>query len=169
MPLRSDWSDATCAIARSLQTVGDPWTLLILREAFVGTTRYEQFREHLGIADNVLSRRLAAMVDNGLLRKSPYRGEQRTHAEYLLTEAGADLYPVLSALGRWGAKHTPPPANGHRVRAVHRACGRAARSVDYCTHCQVPLTSADVAWHRTWLDEEPTPLATAAVDDRASA
>lgn len=161
MPLRSDWSSATCSIARSLEFVGDPWTLLIMREAFVGTTRYEQFRERLGIADNVLARRLSSMVENGLLQKAAYRGEQRTHEEYLLTEAGADLFPVLSALGRWGAKHTKAPSNGGRMLAIHRTCGRAARSVDYCTFCQAPLTSGDVAWHRTWLDDGPIPLATA--------
>jgi DNA-binding HxlR family transcriptional regulator len=159
LPLRSDWSSATCPIARSLEIVGDPWTLLILREAFLGSTRYEQFRDALGIADNVLSRRLAAMVDNGLLRKAPYRSGQRTHAEYLLTEAGADMFPVLSALGQWGATHTETPERGGRTRPIHLACGRAARSVDYCTFCQVPLTSADVAWHRTWLGDEPVPLA----------
>jgi DNA-binding HxlR family transcriptional regulator len=159
MPLRSDWSNATCPIARSLDVVGDAWTLLILREAFLGLTRYEQFRDRLQIADNVLSRRLSSMVENDLLKKSPYRGEQRTHDEYHLTEAGAELLPVLSALGRWGSRHTPTPPDGGKTRLVHNACGRAARSVDYCTFCQTPLDSTNVSWQRTWLGDELTPLA----------
>ncbi len=102
MPLRSDWSSDNCPIARALDVLGDPWSLLILRHALLGGRRYEQFRESLGVADNVLSRRLAAMVESGLLRKVPYRGEQRTHFEYALTEAGADALPVLNALVRVG-------------------------------------------------------------------
>ena len=77
MPLRSDWSAATCPIARSLDVVGDPWMLLILRHALLGVRRYEDFRTGLGVADNVLSRRLPAMVDAGLLRKAvPGRAAQ---------------------------------------------------------------------------------------------
>lgn len=159
MPLRSDWSTATCPIARSLDVVGDAWLLLILREAFLGRTRYEEFRDQLGIADNVLSRRLAVMVERGLLRKEPYRADQRTHEEYRLTDAGADLLPVLQALGTWGSRHTEIPPDGGRTVAIHRPCGRPAGSADRCVHCDVPLRSEDVAWSRPWVSDEPTPLA----------
>jgi DNA-binding HxlR family transcriptional regulator len=107
MPLRSDWSAATCPIARSLDVVGDPWLLLVLRESFKGVTRFEQFRAALGIADNVLSRRLAQMVEAGLLRRSPYHAGNRVQHEYVLTDAGADLLPVLCALAHWGGRHRP--------------------------------------------------------------
>lgn len=161
MPLRSDWSTAVCPIARSLDVLGDPWVLLILREAFLGGTRFEEFRDRLGIADNVLSRRLTSMVDNGLLRKEPYRADQRTHDAYRLTEAGADLLPVLQALGAWGSKHTPIPAGGGRTQAIHLPCGKPAGSTDRCVHCDVPLRSSEVAWLRPWTSAEPIPLASA--------
>ena len=159
VPLRSDWSKATCPIARCLDVVGDPWVLLILREAFLGRTRYEEFRDQLSIADNVLSRRLQSMVENGLLRKEPYRADQRTHDEYRLTRAGADLLPVLQALATWGSAHTEVPPHGGRTRAIHLPCGRPTGSSDRCVHCDVPLRSEDVAWSRPWMSERPIPLA----------
>ena len=76
MPLRSDWSEATCPIARSLDVVGDPWVVLVLREALTGSTRFEQFRGALGVADNVLSRRLAGDGRGGLLTRAPYDDRQ---------------------------------------------------------------------------------------------
>ena len=150
MPLRSDWSSDNCPIARALDVLGDPWSLLILRHALLGGRRYEQFRESLGVADNVLSRRLAAMVEAGLLRKVPYRGEQRTHFEYALTEAGADALPVLNALVLWGEKHTAPPIPGARMGIVHRACGQESTTTDRCSECGGDLRADDVEWLRSW-------------------
>ncbi len=118
MPLRSDWSAASCPIARSLDVVGDPWVLLVLRESFRGVTRFEQFRSALGIADNVLSRRLRQMVEAGLLRRSPYHAGNRVQHEYVLTDAGSDLLPVLHALGRWGEEHRPHPGRSARLPPV---------------------------------------------------
>jgi DNA-binding HxlR family transcriptional regulator len=141
--LRSDWSQDTCPIARSVDVVGDPWVLLVLREAFEGATRFEQFRA-LGIADNVLSRRLSGMVDAGLLERSPYVDGNRRRDEYVLTDAGADLLPVLHALALWGEKHRP--ATTGRMELVHEVCGRATTSADTCTSCHVPVTAADVSW-----------------------
>ena len=159
MPLRSDWSADSCPIARSLDVMGDPWLLLIARQAFLGVSRFEEFRSALGAADNVLSRRLAAMVASGLLRKVPYRGEQRTHDEYLLTEAGADLLPVLQALLLWGEKHTTAPRQGLHMGIVHRECGHESDSADYCAQCRKPLRAQDVDWLRSWRSAEPEPLA----------
>jgi DNA-binding HxlR family transcriptional regulator len=118
MPLRSDWSAASCPIARSLDVVGDPWVLLVLRESFRGVTRFEQFRSALGIADNVLSRRLRQMVEAGLLRRSPYHAGNRVQHEYVLTDAGSDLLPVLHALGRWGEEHRPHPGRSAQLPPV---------------------------------------------------
>jgi DNA-binding HxlR family transcriptional regulator len=161
MPLRSDWSASVCPIARSLEVVGDPWVLLILRNALLGTRHYERFREELGIADNVLSRRLQAMVDAGLLRQVPYRGRRRRHLEYHLTEAGADLLPVVQALARWGDTHTAGPHPDLHLGIVHRACGQPSTGSDLCSHCGEPLRPAEVAWHRPWRSPTPTQLATA--------
>jgi DNA-binding HxlR family transcriptional regulator len=160
MPLRSDWSASTCPIARSLDVVGDPWVLLILRNALLGSRRYEQFRAELGIADNVLSRRLAAMVESGLLCQVPYRAEHRTHHEYQITGAGTDLLPVLHALAQWGNKHRTGP-DREPLGIVHRPCGHRTTTSDVCSRCGEVLRPEDVAWHRPWRSPEPTPLVTA--------
>ncbi len=150
MPLRSDWSGENCPIARSLDVVGDPWVLLILRGALQGVTRFDGFRASLGVADNVLSRRLAAMVEAGLLVKAPYRAEQRTHFEYLLTEAGADLLPVINALVLWGEKHTRRPDSDAVMSIVHKSCGTVTTSAELCSGCGAVLVADEVAWHKSW-------------------
>jgi len=146
VPLRSDWSEATCPIARSLDVVGDPWVVLVLREALTGSTRFEQFRGALGVADNVLSRRLAGMVEAGLLVRAPYDAGNRTREEYLLTDAGTDLFPVLHALAQWGERHRP--AGTGRMDVVHEGCGQVTGSADTCTSCGSPLSAATVSWRR---------------------
>ena len=98
MPLRSDWTGESCPIARSLEVLGDPWVMLVLRQAFSGVRRFEQFRDQLGVAENVLSKRLSTMVDAGLLRRVPYQDRRRIRHEYVLTEAGADTFPIVTAL-----------------------------------------------------------------------
>lgn len=150
VPLRQDWSQNPCPIARTLEVAGDPWVLLILREALLGARRYEQFRDRLRIAENVLSRRLAQMVDDGLLRRSPYRGRQRTHEEYLVTDAGADLLPVLDALCTWGVAHTRAPERHTEMRILHRGGGHYSTSPTVCTACGAPLAAADRRYERHW-------------------
>lgn len=156
MPLRSDWSEAVCPIARSLDVVGDPWVVLVLREALTGATRFEQFRATLGVADNVLSRRLAAMVDAGLLTRSPYVAGNRTQHEYLLTDAGTDLLPIVHALAQWGERHRP--ARTGRLDVVHEVCGQATESADTCTSCGERLTTSTVAWRGPRDPSRLTPL-----------
>ena len=146
MPLRSDWSEAACPIARSLDVVGDPWVLLVLREALTGATRFEQLRSALGVADNVLARRLVAMVEAGLLTRAPYDAGNRTREEYLLTPAGTDLFPVLHALAQWGERHRPVDTG--RMDVVHEGCGQVTGSADTCTSCGSPLSAATVSWRR---------------------
>jgi DNA-binding HxlR family transcriptional regulator len=100
--------DTSCSIARSLGVLGEQWTFLILRDAFEGMTRFEEFRQSLGIASNLLSRRLAALVEHRVLRKVEYRepGERRRFG-YELTEAGRELFVVLVGLQEWGDRHLP--------------------------------------------------------------
>ena len=97
-----------CSIARTLDLVSDRWSFLILREAHLGTTRFADFRDYLHIAPNILTNRLAAMVDAGLLEKREYQEEgERTRSSYHLTPAGVDLKLVLAALQQWGDVHVP--------------------------------------------------------------
>ena len=156
-PFRSDWSGARCPIARSLDIVGDPWLLLILRDALCGTRRFDDFRRSLGIADNVLSKRLSAMVEAGLLVREPYRDGGRERFEYRLTEAGADLLPVLHALVLWGEKYTAGPTE-ERLEILHRTCGEHSRSADRCDHCGEELSAGNVAWTRPWRRQVVLPL-----------
>jgi len=96
--------DSPCPIARSLSCVGDSWSILILRDASFGLTRFDQFRTSLGIAPSILTRRLATLTEEGLLQKRRY-SERPPRDEYVLTEAGRDFIPVLVMIGAWGQKH----------------------------------------------------------------
>ncbi|AVA19711.1 winged helix-turn-helix transcriptional regulator [Rhizobium sp. LEGMi198b] len=99
-------SNQPCLIARSLALVGDAWSMLIMRDAHTGLTRFDEFRKSLGIAPTMLTARLAALTEDGLLEKRRY-SERPPRDEYVLTEAGQDFLPVLFAIGAWGRKHRP--------------------------------------------------------------
>jgi DNA-binding HxlR family transcriptional regulator len=96
--------ESPCPIARSLACVGDAWSVLILRDASIGLTRFDQFRTSLGIAPSILTKRLAVLTGEGLLEKRRY-SERPPRDEYLLTDAGRDFIPVLTMIGAWGQKH----------------------------------------------------------------
>lgn len=96
--------DDPCPIARSLSIAGDGWNLLILRDAHAGMTRFDQFRKNLGIAPTMLTKRLTALTEEGLLVKKRY-SDNPPRDEYLLTQAGMDFLPVLFIIGAWGEKH----------------------------------------------------------------
>lgn len=116
--------DSSCSIARSLGVLGERWTFLILREAFLGSTRFGEFRERLDVASDVLAARLATLVEFGVLAREPYRepGERGRDA-YLLTPAGRELDVVLGALQQWGDRHLPWPA-GPTIERVSAETGR---------------------------------------------
>lgn len=154
MPLRSDWSAQNCPIARSLEVLGDPWALLVLRQAFSGVRRFDQFREQLGVADNVLARRLNALVDDGLLRRVPYRDERRIRDEYVLTKEGADTLPIITALAQWGERHRPHPDPGVRMGIIHRDCGHESSTAEVCSHCGQRLTAETTSWRKSWRDPQ---------------
>jgi DNA-binding HxlR family transcriptional regulator len=110
---------SSCAVSRSLSVLGERWTLLVLRDALDGTTRFEDFRTSLGIAPDVLSDRLATLVAAGVLTRHAYREPGlRTRHEYHLTEAGRELHVVVGALQQWGDAHLPWPAGP----SVRREC-----------------------------------------------
>jgi DNA-binding HxlR family transcriptional regulator len=121
---RNAWSAVgQCPIERTMAVVGTRSAMLILREAFYGTTRFDDFAQRTGITKAATAARLAELVDAGLLTKRPYREPgQRTRYEYVLTEAGTDLMPVVWGLFEWGRKHL----GDVRLRLAHRGCGAAA-------------------------------------------
>ncbi|HEX8057501.1 MAG TPA: helix-turn-helix domain-containing protein [Novosphingobium sp.] len=98
------YSAGPCPVARALLRVGDAWSMMILRDASFGATRFDQFRTSLGIAPNILTKRLAALTEHGLLEKRRY-SQRPPRDEYVLTEKGRDFLPILSAIGAWGRKH----------------------------------------------------------------
>ena len=111
--------ESTCSIARSLGVLGERWTFLILREAFLGATRFAEFRDRLGVAPDVLSERLATLVEYGVMAREPYREPgARSRSAYRLTPAGRELQVVLGALQQWGDEHLPRPEGPSMLRRV---------------------------------------------------
>lgn len=130
------WTDIdqqVCSVARALSVVGERWTLLILRDAFLGTRRFDQFQHNLGITRHRLSERLGKLVEQGVLVKVPYH-DRPVRYEYRLTRKGLGLYPVLMSLARWGddwmADETGVP-----LEYVHHGCGHLTNPVLACSEC----------------------------------
>src|SRR6201981_1068897 len=119
---REGWTADRCTIAKALDVVSTRSAFLILREAFYGTTRFDDFAQRVGISEPVTAARLRELVDEGLLEREDYREPgQRTRQRYRLTEKGADLFPVLAALMQWGSRWLDE--RGGPVELRHRDCG----------------------------------------------
>lgn len=126
------WSTDNCQVARTMAILGERSTLLVLREVFNGVRRFDDMQRHSGVNRQVLSTRLAHLVDEGILRKVPYQPEgSRVRHEYRLTQKGIDLYPVLTALAEWGAKYVADP-EGPAVEMAHRNCGAPVHAALVC-------------------------------------
>ena len=119
MKLKS-FDHMNCSLAQTLDVIGERWTLLVLRDAFFGAKRFEQFQKSLGIARNILTTRLNRLVDEGILEK---RAAKVGRFEYVLTAKGLELQPVLLAMTHWGDKHKPNP-KGKRIVFVDRESGK---------------------------------------------
>jgi len=132
----ADYSQQECAVAATLQVVGEPWTLLILSDAFNGVRRFEQWCERLGLARNVLAYRLKSLVDQGLLERRLYC-ERPARYEYVLTPKGRDTYPILMAMHEWGNRHVYGEGNEPQ-RYIHKECGHSFKMVASCAHCNEP-------------------------------
>jgi DNA-binding HxlR family transcriptional regulator len=118
-----DWSVDNCTIARTLAVLGEKWTFIVLRDVFLGVRRFDDFIEHTGIPRQVLTNRLAMLVEHGLLRREAYQEPgERVRYEYRLTTKGIDAYPILVALREWGDRYEAEPA-GPPLLTVHRDCG----------------------------------------------
>lgn len=124
-----------CAIARSLSVLGERWMFVVLRQAFMGARRFEDYQQGTGIARNILTDRLNGLVEEGILKRRPYAEHPgRTLYQYRLTEKGLELYPILLTLMKWGNKHGGFE-NGPPVRLVHRACGKETVPSFICSEC----------------------------------
>lgn len=140
--LHNTYEGQTCSIARALEIIGERWTLLILRDAFLGVRRFDDFQRNLGVARNVLNVRLQRLVDSGLLERRRYQ-ERPERFEYRLTEKGLDLWPALVALMQWGDRHTCG-GDGPPLRLEHRGCGGAITDRRTCEACGAELGVRDV-------------------------
>jgi DNA-binding HxlR family transcriptional regulator len=158
--LGSDYKGQNCSIARTLELVGERWTILVLRDAFLGLRRFDQFQHSLGIARNVLTARLDRLVSEEILEKLPYQERPLRH-EYRLTEKGLDLWPVITELLRWGDRHAAPEA-GPPIVIRHKGCGGELGERRLCTSCGKSLEVRDVR-------AEPGPGASVASGLRRSA
>lgn len=136
--LRRTYDDQVCSIARALEVVGERWTLLIVRDALSGVTRFDGFLHRMPIARNVLSDRLTMLVEYGVLERVRYQDRPPRH-EYRLTARGRDLTPVVLALMAWGDRHLPTPTGPPAV-AEHVGCGGVVNTGLVCECCerQVP-------------------------------
>src|SRR3954469_6318267 len=139
--LGRDYDTQVCSVARALEVVGERWSLLVLRDAFLGVRRFDDFQRSLGVARNVLQSRLARLVDEGVLERRLYQERPPRH-EYRLTEKGVDLWPVIVALMKWGDRHVYP--DGPPVVIEHRHCGGQVDDRRVCPRCGKALEARDV-------------------------
>ena len=124
MPLGTDYAGQTCSLARTLELVGERWTLLIVRDLFFGVRRFGDLQRHLDIPRAVLASRLATLVDEGIVARDPYR----------LTAAGEELWPAVHALMQWGEQHASP-GGPRRAELTHVECGTDLDAGGRCPSC----------------------------------
>jgi DNA-binding HxlR family transcriptional regulator len=153
----AEWN---CSIAKTLDVVGEWWTPLILRDAFRGTRRFDDFQASLGLARSVLTARLRKLTEQGILERQAY-SQHPPRYEYRLTEKGLALFPVIAALMEWGDTWAPGP-DGPPVLLVHDTCGQPTQPVLTCPHCHGEVSTANV-------HSEPGPGSRAARARRAAA
>ena len=143
MTLHERWlTNDLCPVARTMEVLGERWTFLVVREAFLGTRRFDDFQRTTGAARNILSDRLKTLVDAGILERRRY-SERPPRFEYRLTEKGLDLYPTLVALMAWGDKHMPIPG-GPALRLEHKTCDHRSNPVMVCDHCGEPVRAREM-------------------------
>jgi DNA-binding HxlR family transcriptional regulator len=155
-----DWSAENCTIGRSLEILGERWTLMVLREMFNGLRRFDEMRARTNIPRQVLSNRLALLVEHGILRRAPYQEPgARVRYEYRLTEKGMDLYPILVAIKQWGDRYVADP-DGPTVLMEHRSCGAPIQVELRCADDHL-LASAREVTARPGPGAKPRPVAAA--------
>jgi len=139
---KASFADMHCSIAQTLELVGEWWTLLILRDSFLGIRRFDDFVERLGISRNILTNRLNTLVDAGILERHAY-DEGRGRYDYVLTEKGRALWPVMTALRQWGDEWVYGPGE-EPLKVVHKSCGHVSTAVFCCDQCGEKLDARAV-------------------------
>jgi len=137
----ADVGDLTCSVARTLSVVGDRWTLLILRDAFLGVRRFEDFQA-VGLTRHRLADRLKRLVEAGVMDRVRYQ-DRPPRFEYRLTEKGRDLYPIIVSMTRWGDRWMAGD-DGPPIELEHRRCGHIVTPVLVCPRCAEPVTARDM-------------------------
>ena len=133
--------ELNCSMFRAMDVLGDRWTLMVLREAFMGVRRFTDMQSDLGIARNVLTDRLNFLVDTGILERRQYQDRPVRH-EYRLTQMGRDLQPALLTLMHWGDTYLSP--DGPPALVHHSGCGHMTSPVLVCAHCREEITTRNV-------------------------
>src|SRR5207237_8476329 len=134
---RTDTSGWPCTVARSADVLRDHWNLLLIRQACLGMRRFDDFQSALGIGRNILTQRLARLVDEGIFTKIPYQ-ESPARYEYRLTDKGRDVYPILAAMAAWGERWLSGP-EGPPLVLHHTSCDHDMHAVVVCSECDEPL------------------------------
>jgi DNA-binding HxlR family transcriptional regulator len=138
---RTSFEDLNCSVAQTLEVVGEWWSLLIVRDALFGVSRFDDFQARLGISRNVLNQRLTRLVDTGVLERVAYQDHPPRY-DYRPTAKGLDLWRVVDAMRQWGDRWAAPA--GPPVEMVHRSCGHRAEVVPTCSWCGATIEAADV-------------------------
>ncbi len=140
--LKSDYTGQDCSVARTLEVVGERWTLLIVRELMMRESgRFAELQQTLGVAKNILASRLEKLIARGIIEKVQIKGT-RDWGEYRLTPKGRDLFPVISALIAWGDRYVSP--DGPPLVLLHKTCGNAAGHKLVCECCGEPFVLDDL-------------------------
>ena len=142
MPPRTSFESIDCSIARTMAVLGEPWTAMILRDLFIGITRFDPLYEHLGVSRKVLTQRLQRLVAEGIVVRRPYL-ERPERFDYLLTDKGWELCDVLLAVTRWGDRWTTTEAGPPAVLR-HRGCDHRTTAEIRCSHCGELLQARDI-------------------------
>ena len=130
-----------CSVAQCLEVVGEWWSMLVIRDAFLGITRFDEFQRRLGISRNILRDRLGKLVEAGVFVRVPY-SEHPPRDDYRLTEKGRDLWPILTTMRQWGDRYAAP--SGPPLQVVHTSCQERSEAVLVCGTCGETLGSRDV-------------------------
>jgi DNA-binding HxlR family transcriptional regulator len=139
---RADLGDQPCSLARTAAIIGDRWTLLVLRDLFLGVRRFDDFQQRIGLSRALLSDRLRQLAESGIVARVAYQDKPVRH-EYRLTRIGLDLYPVIMAMVDWGNRHLVDD-RGPPLLHRHRPCGHDFRPQMHCSECGETLDPRDV-------------------------